>query len=305
MTDQFLTDPRDCRFDPAVLQCTGGNVPPACLTADQVSQVRIQYAGTTDPVTGKRILPGFARGSETDDLTKLGPAFRERLPEPAFDGALYWVFGPSFGQPGSAVNYLNFDIHRDLDAIDDQLAETANATSTDLGEFRQHGGKLIMYHGWADPLVTPHASINYFNALVAHDDHRSEHTHHDRHDDRIVEHVRFDERGGQTALEMTQSYARLFMIPGMYHCGGGPGPNSFGALAALVTWVENGTAPETILATKYVNDTPPAVQMTRPLCVFPKVSKYNGSGSTDDAANFTCITDDRDFNQTPAPQYGP
>jgi len=72
-----------------------------------------------------------------------------------------------------------------------------------------------------------------------------------------------------------------------------------------VTWVENGTAPETILATKYVNDTPPAVQMTRPLCVFPKVAKYNGSGSTDDAANFTCVTDDRDFNQTPASQYGP
>jgi feruloyl esterase len=71
-----------------------------------------------------------------------------------------------------------------------------------------------------------------------------------------------------------------------------------------VTWVENGTDPETILATKFVNDTPPTVQMTRPLCVFPKVAKYSGRGSTNDAANFTCITDERDFNQTPAPQIG-
>ena len=92
----------------------------------------------------------------------------------------------------------------------------------------------------------------------------------------------------------------------MYHCGnGGPRPHTFAALAALVSWVENGTVPETILATKYINDTPPAVQMTRPLCVFPKVAKDKGSGSTDDAANFTCVTDERDSNQEPARRYGP
>ena len=95
------------------------------------------------------------------------------------------------------------------------------------------------------------------------------------------------------------------MVPGMYHCSGGPGPNVFDALTPLVTWVETGTAPETIAATKFVDDTPPAVQMTRPLCVFPKVAKYTGSGSTNIAANFTCVTDEHDFNQTPAPKYGP
>jgi feruloyl esterase len=159
-----------------------------------------------------------------------------------------------------------------------------------------------MYHGWADPVVTPLASVNYFNALVAHDRHYFAFAHRN-HD---IEDVRFDERDRPSPLPRTQSYARLFMVPGMYHCGnGGPGPHTFGALAGLVSWVENGTAPETILATKYVNDTPPAVQMTRPLCVFPKVAKYNGSGSTDDAANFTCVTDDRDSNQTPARRYGP
>jgi feruloyl esterase len=299
-TDQFLTDPRDCRFDPGVLQCMGGNVPPACLTVDQAASMRRHYAGLIDPVTGERILPGGVRGSETDDVTQGGFALAERLPESSSDGAMYWVFGPSFGQAESAVNYLNFDIHRDLDAIDDQLAETVNADSTDLSVFREHGGKLIMYHGWADPVVTPLSSVNYFIALVAHD---RDHFEQERHDD--VEEVRFDEKGGQSVLERTQSYTRLFMLPGMHHCGGGSGPNSFGALAALVSWVETGTAPETILATKFVNDTPPTVQMTRPLCVFPKVAKYNGSGSTNDAANFTCITDEHDLNQTPAPQFGP
>jgi feruloyl esterase len=166
-----------------------------------------------------------------------------------------------------------------------------NANSTDLGEFREHGGKLIMYHGWADPLIPSQSSINYFNALVENGSHG-------------FQQARF-EPGTNPGLQKTQSYARLFMVPGMFHCSGGPGPNVFDALTPLVTWVEKGQAPDTITATKFVNDTPPAVQMTRPLCVFPKVAKYNGSGSTTIAANFTCVADENDFNQTPAPKYGP
>jgi feruloyl esterase len=110
---------------------------------------------------------------------------------------------------------------------------------------------------------------------------------------------------GNPALQRTQSYARLFMAPGVFHCAGGPGPNVFDALTPLVNWVEGGVAPETILATKFVNDTPPTVQMTRPLCLFPKVAKYKGSGNTNLASSFVCVTDERDFNQTPAPKYGP
>lgn len=91
----------------------------------------------------------------------------------------------------------------------------------------------------------------------------------------------------------------------MHHCGGGPGPNSFVLLPSLVNWVEQGTVPDAVTATKYVNDTPPNVQMTRPLSVFPKIARYNGSGSTNDAASFTCVSDEHDFNQKPAPQYGP
>jgi feruloyl esterase len=289
-TDQFLTDPRDCQFDPKVLLCKGGQVPPACLTADQVTTMQKYYAGTIDPVNGQVINPGPARGTETDNVLALGLAFQEQLPEPAFDGLFYWVFGPSFGYPASAVNFANFDFHHAVDTVDDQLAAVLNANSTDLSEFREHGGKLLMYHGWADPLIPSQSSINYFNALVGNDGHG-------------FQQASFG--GANPALQRTQSYARLFMAPGLYHCSGGPGPNVFDALTPLVTWAEGGPAPETILAVKFVNDTPPAVAMTRPLCVYPKVAKYNGSGSTSIAANFTCVADEHDFNQTPAPKYGP
>jgi feruloyl esterase len=290
-TDQFLTDPRDCHFDPKALLCTGGKVPPACLTADQVTTIQKYYAGAIDPVNGQVINPGAERGNETDDVRALGLAFQEQLPEPAFDGLFYWVFGPSFGYPASAVNFANFNFHHDVDTVDDRLAAVLNADSSDLGEFREHGGKLIMYHGWADPLIPSQSSINYFNALVANDSHGFQQA--------------SLATNGNPALRRTQSYARLFMVPGMYHCSGGPGPNTFDALTPLVNWVETGAAPETIAATKFVNDTPPAVQMTRPLCVFPEVAKYSGSGSTSIAANFTCVADEQDFNQTPAPKFGP
>jgi feruloyl esterase len=290
-TDQFLTDPRDCRFDPKVLQCTNGNVPPACLSAEQVTTIQKYYDGARDPVNGQLINPGSERGNETDDVRALGLAFQEKLPEPAFDGLFYWVYGASFGIPSSATNFANFDFHRDVDTVDDQLARVLNANSTDLGEFREHGGKLIIYHGWADPLIPSQSSINYFNALVG--NHADE-----------AQPARF-ERDGNPALRRTQSYTRLFMVPGMYHCSGGPGPNTFDALTPLVNWVEKDVAPDTIIATKFVNDTPPAVEMTRPLCVFPKVAKYIGSGGTNLAQNFTCVTDEPDFNQTPAPKYGP
>ena len=290
-TDQFLTDPRDCHFDPKALLCTGGKVPPACLTADQVTTIQKYYAGTIDPVNGQVINPGAERGNETDNVLALGLAFQERLPEAAFDGLFYWVFGPGFGQVSSAVNFANFDFHHDVDTVDDQLAKVLNANSTDLGEFREHGGKLLMYHGWADPLIPSQSSINYFNALVG-------------NNGQGFQQASFSS-DGSPGLRRTQSFARLFMVPGMYHCSGGPGPNTFDALSPLVNWVENGVAPETITATKFVADTPPAVQMTRPLCVYPKVAKYNGSGSTSIAANFTCVTDEPDFNQTPAPKFGP
>jgi feruloyl esterase len=290
-TDQFLTDPRGCHFDPRVLQCKGGNAPPACLTADQVTTIQKYYTGTVDPVNGQVISVGAERGNETDDVNALGLALSERLPEPAFDGLFYWVFGPKFGYPSNPHSFANFDFHHDADTVDDQLASVLNATSTDLGAFREHGGKLVMYHGWADPLISSQNSINYFNALLENGAHG-------------LQQARF-ESGTDPTLRKTQSYARLFMAPGMYHCSGGPGPNTFDALTPLVNWVEKGDAPDKIVATKFVNDTPPAIEMTRPLCVFPNIAKYDGSGSTSIAANFKCVPGEHESNQTPAPKYGP
>jgi feruloyl esterase len=148
-TDQFLTDPRDCHFDPKVLQCTGSKVPPSCLTPVQVTTMRKYYVGVIDPVTGELIYPG-PRGNETDNTTELGLAFHELLPEPIYDGLFYWVFGSSFGKLNSAINYKNFDFHNDIGKVDAVLAEPLNAVSTDLSDFRRLGNKLIMYHGWAD-----------------------------------------------------------------------------------------------------------------------------------------------------------
>ena len=103
-TDRFLTDPRDCHFDPKVLQCTGSNMPPACLSAEQVTTMTIYYAGLFDPLTGQLIHPGSERGNETDNTSVLGLAFQELLPEPIYDGLFYWVFGSSFGKLSSAIN---------------------------------------------------------------------------------------------------------------------------------------------------------------------------------------------------------
>ena len=126
----------------------------------------------------------------------------------------------AFGYPASAVNYANFDFHNDVDQVDDLLAEPLNAVSTDLSDFRRRGNKLIMYHGWADTVIPSQSSINYFNALVRHDS---------QGDDGFQQ-VRF-EPDGNNNLRKTQEYARLFMVPGMYHCSGGPGPNVFNAPA--------------------------------------------------------------------------
>src|SRR5262249_33558492 len=220
-TDQFLTDPRDCRFDPKVLQCTGGNVPPACLTAEQVTTMRNYYAGPIDPRTGQLINPGAERGNETDNLLALGLEFQENLPEPAFDGLFYWVFGPSFGYPTGTPNYTNFDFDHDLDAVDDKLARVLNADSTDLHEFNRRGNKLIMYHGWAHPLVPQQSSNNHSTPRVGH-----------AGGDEAAQPAGFSEGGGK--LAKTQKSARLFMVPGMFHCAGGPGPNVFDAITPLM-----------------------------------------------------------------------
>ena len=136
-----------------------------------------------------------------------------------------------------------------------------NATSPDLEQFRKMGHKLIAYHGWADSLVVPGEAIRYFEAVVAR----------------------------QKAAD-TNAFYRLFMVPGMAHCSGGPGPNTFDALGAVVDWVERGVAPERIVATKFIEDNKSkGVALQRPLCVWPRVARYTGTGSSKDAEQYVCV----------------
>lgn len=292
-TDAFLTDPRNCKFDPATLACPAGLDGPNCLNPDQVAALKVYYTGSTNLANGDLIHPGNARGSETSNPAALGLALNEALPEPAFSSLFKWVFGATW-------QWQTFDYNRDLNSVDQVLAADLNATSTDLRRFAGNGGKLILYSGWADPLIPSQGSINYFNALVG-------------------------SYGGThypTALKKTQKFSRLFMAPGMWHCNGGPGPNSFGGaiqqqppvydakydlLTALTEWVERGAAPNSVIATKYSNDVPQlGIVAQRPICSYPQIPIYNGSGDASVASSFHCA-DDRNGgdNPRPATQYGP
>ncbi|MBV9785912.1 MAG: tannase/feruloyl esterase family alpha/beta hydrolase [Acidisphaera sp.] len=291
-TDPFLTDPRACHWNPNSLACQNGQTT-NCLNPQQVQALDLLYDGPRDPRTGKLIYPGINRGSESGTLFDVSADEGITFPstEPLFDGLFYWVFGPNW-------NWQTFDFDHDVTAVNRDLGPILNANSVDLSAFQGHGGKFLMYHGWADALVPPQDDIDYFLRLAA----------------------TLEGNSGSLLVgeNRAHSFYRLFMAPGMGHCFTGPGPNIFGGadnpggpadpqhnvLLALQRWVEEGVAPTRIIATKYVNDTPSqGVAMTRPLCVFPKVPRYKGSGDTTDAANFECAVDDINDNPMAAPQY--
>jgi feruloyl esterase len=233
-----------------------------CLTAAQVAAAKQVYAGVGDPVTGRQIAPGFQPGTEL-----LWGAFATPgRPFPIASSFYQWlVFGDS------AWDWRTFDLAnaRDRQAwanADRKFTPIIAAMNPELGAFRARGGKLIQFHGWSDQLITPLFSVNYYESVLS----------------RAL-------AGGRTrtaALDSVQQFYRLFMAPGVAHCGGGDGPNSFDMEQALENWTEGGVAPETVIATRAGRGgTPP---MRRPLCAYPKVAAYKGEGDTNDAANFAC-----------------
>jgi feruloyl esterase len=151
--------------------------------------------------------------------------------------------------------YATFDVARDLPALHAERGATFNAFDPNLAAFRDRGGKLILHHGWNDNLLSPENTLDYYTQVEA----------------KLGPDVR--------------SFARLFMAPGMEHCAGGPGPSMFDGLSALVAWVEQGQAPDSIVAAHLTNG---AVDRTRPLCPWPQVARYRGEGSINQADNFTC-----------------
>jgi feruloyl esterase len=244
--DGVLDDPTRCRFDPKVLECKGADGP-ACLTTPQVEAARKIYSPAKNPRTGEEIFPGFVPGTE------LGWALKTGGPEPelnAFDHLKYVVFRDPHW------DWRTFDFDKDV-ALADQIDNgTVNVNEANLKPFLGHG-KLLMYHGFADPNVTPLTTIKYYKSVV-------------------------DTLGG---TKKTMDSMRLFMAPGMGHCRGGDGPDTFDVVSAMEQWVEKGKAPEQLIATHKTNG---VADRTRPLCPYPQVARYKGSGSTDDAANFTC-----------------
>jgi hypothetical protein len=264
LKDGVIDDPTKCHFDPSDLLCKGSDTE-SCLTAAQVGALKKIYGGPQDS-KGHQVMPGFSPGGES------GPGgWGQWVTGPEPGKSLQYAFGTQFFgnlvYSNAAWDFRTFNVDRDLKAADDKFAAVLNATDADLHRFQEHGGKLILYHGWSDAAIPPVNAINYYQSVVA-----------------------------KMGTKNTEPFLRLYMVPGMQHCGGGPGPNVFGGIdAALERWVEEGVAPDQILATKYNSGSDPAsgVLRTRPLCAYPKVAQWKGSGSTDDTSNFACVKNSR------------
>jgi len=256
LVDGQLEDPRDCRYDPVALRCPAADAADAadCLTGAQVAAAHRLYRGPLDP-SGVRLYPGWQPyGSELGWNGWLVPA-------PPFgalasflaDGYLRHVGFP-IGTPHSSVAELTFTL-RDFHRLTPEGVR-GNAMSLDLSRFRRSGGKLILWHGWSDQGIPPVGTLDYYHRLTQRD-------------------------GG---LAATQRYARVFMVPSMYHCGDGETLTSFDPFPELVRWVERGAAPAKVVA--YKRDAQGEVVRSRPVFAYPLRARYDGTGSIDDAANF-------------------
>ena len=268
LKDGIIADPAKCHFDPAVLLCKGEDSP-ECLTPPQVDALKSIYAGAKDS-HGATLFPGLTMGDET--------------------GWKIWVVGEGPGASAAALyaqndfryivtgdpkwNVLTADLDASVKQSTEKTAADLDSTDPDLSRFAARGGKLIVYHGWNDPAISPWNTIAYYQSVQR-----------------------------QMGAGKVDSFARLYMAPGMEHCIDGPGPSGFGQLGiptakgskfgvfdALEDWVEKDAAPGDIVATKYATQEGGGRKavMTRPLCAYPQVAKYNGTGDPNDAASFAC-----------------
>ena len=244
-----------CRAAPA--EADGPN----CFTAAQIGALEVIYNGTT---RRGEVFPGWPVGAEIAAAGPNGAVTSAWMPW--FVAApntrpIQVSFGETFfkhmafGRPVPEYDWTAFDADADLDKLRPVRA-TLDATDPDLSRFKARGGKIVSYFGWADPALNPLMGVGYYESVL--------------------------QRFGPA----TDEFYRLFMVPGMFHCRGGPGVSTFDAVTPLVEWVENGIAPQSIVGSRLVNG---EVTRTRPLCAYPGVAKYKGSGSIDEAANFVCV----------------
>jgi len=233
------------------------------LTDAQIKAVRAIHAGPKVPGTSAQLEPGYEPGNEAGEGGENGWRYWIVGKSPGADGgAAMLLFGQAFFRDivfaDPTYDMLRFRLDADVTPIEAKVAPILNSYDPDLGAFQKHGGKLIHYHGWGDAAVPPRDSIVYYQSV-------------------------------QTKLGDTSTFYRLFMAPGMLHCGGGTGPDTLATLPAIVDWVENGKAPDTLLATKMASDAPNAlVARTRPLCPYPQLARWDGKGDRTRAESFTC-----------------
>ena len=266
--DHVIGDPAECHFDPQTLLCKSGDAA-GCLTQPQVNSLKRLYGGLRDE-QGNLIFPGYSMGDET--------------------GWRDWIVGESPGASQGSLyveNYFRYVVTGDptfnmltarpgdlLRESQEKGAPDLDATNPDLSRFAARGGKLILYHGWNDAAIPPGSTIAYYESVEK-----------------------------QMGADKTSAFLRLYMVPGMEHCLGGPGASAFGQFGiesakgpkyglfdSVENWVEKGSPDESVIATKYAQGKDGATEtvFTRPLCAWPKVARYSGSGDSNDAANFAC-----------------
>ena len=242
--DNIVSDPQTCHFDPQTLMCKAGDGPD-CLTAPQADSAKRAYAPVKN-AKGEVVYPGSSPGFEGG----------YRMPTPGSPLNPLFTDTPRYvGRQDANWDVMTFDLEKDL-ALAMKNAAFIEAADPNLAKFKARGGKLLLYHGWADPGPAPENTINYVSAVA-------------------------NKLGGKQ-----DDWMRLFLMPGMGHCRGGVGPDQADFLGALEKWREAGQAPAQITASRAASQG--RTEMTRPLCPYPQVAKYTGSGSTDDAKNFMC-----------------
>jgi tannase/feruloyl esterase len=246
--DGIIDDPRKCTYDPAALICGGGNDAATCLTAQEASAILKIWNGPTSS-SGQRLWFGLERGTPLAFLA--GPN-----PFPiALSHFQYWIRqDPKFDW--HVLSEAEFD--SDFKASQKKFHEVIGTDDPKLEAFRKRGGKMIVWHGEADPLIFPRGTVNYFDRVLA-------------------------SSGGAARVN---EFARLYLAPGVGHCAGGDGPNPVGLFETVVAWVEKGVAPTTVQASRTNQD---GSALTRPLCPYPTIARWTGKGRTDDAANFVCV----------------
>jgi hypothetical protein len=261
LADGLIDDPRKCPFNPAsdLPKCSGDVDGANCFTNGQIKTLEKIYDGVK--INGKQFFPGQPLGAEIEAMGPTGPSSgwepwmvtqTGRTIDSAFgESYLRYI---AFSKPDPEFSLSNFNFDTDVEKMS-WTARIMDATDPDLSRFQARGGKIVMYFGWADPALTPFMGIDYYEKVQA-------------------------QMGPSTA-----DFYRLFMVPGMFHCRGGVGVSTFDALTPVVQWVEKAVPPDHILGAHVVDD---KVTRTRPLCPYPQVAKYEGSGSIDDANNFSC-----------------